>query len=210
MDRFIIDDSNLSTNNNLRIDWKVPFNIDDQDTIKVIGQNRLDSIINIQSGFTEVAPADSALRSILTVNDFPKQLEVRLNDIPIKNISGSAPASLKQLATVPIEYDTTTLDRIIGTIPCDESKIKLDNFDWNLDYEPFTPVFRPLNNPNPINLTQLQCEVTYRDFNPGINPAGIASSSNKRIPYIPGICQFELQIRTGRKPVPIDNGLRPY
>lgn len=209
MDRFIIDNSNLSTDNNLRIDWQVPYSIDDQDTVKIIGENRLDSMINIQSNFTEVAPADSALRSLLTINDFPKQLEVRINDIPIKNISGSAPASLKQLATVAIEYDTTTLDRIIGTIPCDESKIKLDNFDWNLDYEPFTPVFRPLNNPNPINLTQLQCEVTYRDFNPGI-AGGVASSSNKRIPYIPGICQFELQVRTGRKPVAVDNGLRPY
>jgi len=189
-----IADSNLSSNNKLSLNWFTDFRIEDQDITTIIGESRLDKLVTMDE-FAFVGGTPNAITSL------PRQLEVRILDLPLKNVSGSAPPSIKIGTATAIEYDTSTLDKIVGTIPLDQTQIVDDNFDWVCQYEPFTPIYRPLNNPNPLVCSQLQLEITYRDFITG---------RKMQIPYIPGTVHLELAVRSGRKPANVVNDLRPF
>ena len=64
-----------------------------------------------------------------------------------------------------------------------------------------TGFYRPLNNPVPLNLSQMLIEVSYRDFQTG---------QKRNIELIEGTLNLELHIRPSRKPPPIVNNIRPF
>lgn len=207
-DGYTQDDSNVATNNPLSMKWETPLQSNSKNTIKFIGINQMNKIYNQSSAIgidvfdplTAAQAAAAGASQSYAVSSLPRFLEVALIDMPIKNISGNAPANSINGIAQP-QNDTATIDRIVGTIPTDLKADNNTNFEWELDYEPFTPVYRPLNNPVPLNIQQLQVEISYRDFGTGVK---------KRLDHILGTVNLELHIKPGRVPPKIVNNLRPF
>ena len=190
------DDSNIAKNSKLIMDWMKPIQILDKDCDKYVGIRNPNKIYNYLT-----APHYGLQTNPLNLTtSLPRMLDVSILDSTLKNISGACPAT-SILGVAQNTFETSTIDRIVGTIPTDLEADKNNNFDWILDYEPFTPVYRPLNNPIPLNVSQMLIEVSYRDFQTG---------QKRSIETIDGTLNLELHIRPSRKPPPVTNNIRPF
>ena len=190
------DDSNVAKNSKLIMDWMKPIQILNKDCDKYVGISNPNKIYNYLT-----APHYGLQTNQLNLTTaLPRMLDVSILDSTVKNVSGACPATtINGLAQNT--FETSTIDRIVGTIPTDMEADNNNNFDWILDYEPFTPVYRPLNNPIPLNISQMLIEVSYRDFRSG---------QKRNIEVIDGTLNLELHIRPSRKPPPIVNNIRPF
>ena len=135
------------------------------------------------------------LRNFIT--NLPRQLEVRLTNIPIKNFNGSQPNA----NTSSGSHLEEGLNRIVGTIPTPQPNNVSKNTDWVIQYEPYTPVYRPINNENAFAINQLNIEVSYKDFKTG---------QRKTINKIDGTLALEFHVKPAQDRPKINNGLRPY
>jgi hypothetical protein len=188
--------SNLQqpSNTPLLLKWERELQVLDKDCSYAIGPTDYSQIIDEIGGIVLTDP------NMLT--DLPRGLEVSLLDIPLKNISGNNPANTNTGTGVAQQtFETTTIDRIVGTIPTNLDIDTTKNFSWVLDYEPYTPIYRPLNNPVPLNISQMLVEVSYRDF---------VTGQKHKINTIDGTLNIELHIKPGRKPPPVVNNIRPF
>ncbi len=57
-----------------------------------------------------------------------------------------------------------------------------------------------MNNPTPFTCNSLQIELYYNDF---------VTNKRKNIPNINGTMNLEFHVKSGVKPAPVVNGLRP-
>ena len=91
--------------------------------------------------------------------------------------------------------------RLIGTIPVPINDVGLDSVDIDITYEPYTLLYRPVNNPVPFTLNNLEIEVYYNDF---------IDNKRRYINNINGTMNLELNFRQGTNPPKIINDLRSY
>ena len=188
--------SNDPTQSALILKWDRQLQILAKDCDRYIGLRDPNKIYNYRT-----APHYGLqTNALFSTTNLPRMLDVSILDSTLKNISGACPATAINGAAQNT-FETSTVDRIVGTIPTDLDADKNVNFDWILDYEPFTPVYRPLNNPIPLNLSQMLIEVSYRDFQTG---------QKRNIEIIDGTLNLELHIRPSRKVPPPQNNIRPF
>jgi hypothetical protein len=195
---------NDPVNTSLMLTWDRPLQILARDCDRYIGINDpakiYDYIIAIPAAVPPIPHLGLQTDQANLTQTLPRMLDVSLLDQSIKNISGNNPAtSINGVAQNT--FETTTIDRIVGTIPTDLEADKNVNFDWILSYEPYTPTYKPFNNTVPITINQMLIEVSYRDFNNG---------RKRIIETIDGTLNLELHIRPGRKPPPVVNNIRPF
>lgn len=173
-------------NNALQLFWKRKINPVYGFINYIVGPNdpRTDYITDATSQSIQLNPR-------VAVTDLPRQLEVRINNLTVKNFSGSQPAKVTEEG----------LNRIVGTIPTNNPTNLKTNTEWDLSYEPYTPVYRPLNNTNAFTTNELNIEVSYKDFN---------TNRRRTIPHIDGHLVLEFHVRPSIDAPKINNNLRPY
>lgn len=131
------------------------------------------------------------------ITNLPRQLEVRITNINLKNFNGSEPNANNATGS----FIEEGLNRIVGTIPTPQPNNVNKNIDWVMQYEPYTPVYRPLNNTNAFSVNQLNIEISYKDFQ---------TNQRKTINNIDGILALEFHVRTRDRDAEISSRLRPY
>lgn len=178
-------------NNALQLFWKRKINPVYGFIRYIVGPN------DPRTDYTLPTTTNIKLSRSKSVSDLPRQLEVRVNNLTVKNFSGSQPDAQTTSGSAREEG----LNRIVGTIPTANPTNLTTNTEWDLSYEPFTPVYRPLNNTNAFATNQLNIEVSYKDFN---------SNTRRTIDNIDGHMVLEFHVRPSDKQPKINNNLRPY
>ena len=173
-------------NNALQLFWKRKINPVYGFINYIVGPNdpRTDYITDAVSQSIQLNPN-------VAVTNLPRQLEVRINNLTVKNFNGSQPNRVTEEG----------LNRIVGTIPTNNPTNLSTNTEWDLSYEPYTPVYRPLNNTNAFATNELNIEVSYKDFN---------TNRRRTIPHIDGHLVLEFHVRPSADSPKINNNLRPY
>jgi hypothetical protein len=187
---------NDPVNTSLMLAWDRPLQILARDCDRYIGINDPAKIYQYIT-----APAHLGLQTDQAnlTQTLPRLFDVSILDSTLKNASGNNPATAIN-GVAQNTFETTTIDKVVGTIPTDLDADKNVNFDWVISYEPFTPVYKPLNNSVPLTMSQMLVEVSYRDFNDG---------RKRVIETIDGTLNLELHIRPARKQPPVTNNIRP-
>ena len=114
------------------------------------------------------------------VRDIPRMFEFHIQDVSVKNYEGSYIAGAQN-------YTTGSISKCVGTISVPREYFsKIDNFNLDFDYEPFTLIYRQINNPDNFAINMMNCNFSYKDF-----------YSNKLNPIdsINGTLKTELHIR---------------
>ena len=116
----------------------------------------------------------------------------------MKNFNGSQPDATTTTTGVAREEG---LNRIVGTIPTANPTNLTTNTEWDLSYEPYTPVYRPLNNTHAFTTNQLNVEISYKDF---------ITNTRRTIDNIDGHLVLEFHVKPAETTPKINNNLRPY
>lgn len=127
------------------------------------------------------------------LTELPKALNVYVRNLDVKNYQGT----FWGLATQNTE---TGLTRLVGTIPLDIPDDS-NSQDIIIDYEAFNTIYRPISNPNPITINELQVEISFKDF---------TDDTRMTIPDINGLTRLEFNIIPHKQPIKIKNELRPF
>lgn len=178
-------------NNQLQLLWSRPVNILSKDCRYFVGPS------NISENYSTLASNNCLMIDGNSLLDLPRQLEVRITNIPVKNFNGSQPNA----NTTTGSFVEEGLNRIVGSIPTPQPNGVTINTDWVINYEVYTPVYRPLNNENAFSINQLSIELSYKDFNTG---------QRKTIDNINGTLALEFHIQASNSRPKINNNLRPY
>lgn len=179
-------------NNALQLFWKRKINPVYGFIRYIVGPN------DPRTDYTAPTSTNIQLSRSKSVSDLPRQLEVRVNNLTVKNFSGTQPDAQTTTSGTSREEG---LNRIVGTIPTANPTNLTTNTEWDLSYEPYTPVYRPLNNTNAFATNQLNIEVSYKDFN---------TNTRRTIDNIDGHMVLEFHVRPSDKQPEINNNLRPY
>jgi len=129
--------------------------------------------------------AGVALNSAWVVNDetslsnLPKELNVFINNLDLKSYQGS----YHSLTSTQTQVGQT---RLVGTIPLDFEENNPTNAFLDIYYETFNPYYRPINNPEPFKINQLQVEISYKNPN---------TDKRETIDEVDGLLRCEFNIR---------------
>ena len=175
-------------NTPLQLQWGRKLQLLSKDCDYVVGPS------TVSNHYREI---DNNLVLINSISNLPRQLDVRLNNITLKNFSGSQPNASNATGSLLEEG----LNRIVGTIPTPKPNNVSHNVDWVIQYEPYTPVYRPLNNDQPFTINQLNVEVSYKDFQ---------TNQRKTIDRLDGIMSLEFHVKPMAEESKPGNNIRPY
>lgn len=184
--------------NNLVRKWSVTTNFSENDMVYYIGNTTLNNIYAFDGqGFFVANPnVQFQLQSL------PQQLQVSLNNIDVKNFAGNYIAGGNNANLAGGILETSSMNRVIGTIPIPVDQVGQDSVVLNLQYEPNNLIYRPINNPISFTLNELDVDIFYRDFRTG---------QRKTIDSLIGTVELDIHVKTGAPPAKITNdGLRPY
>lgn len=177
------------SNNALMLKWTKDLQVLSKDCKYKIAPNNLLSDYDYNAGNCLVLNGG--------ITNLPRQLEVRITNVNLKNFNGSEPNANNATGS----FIEEGLNRIVGTIPTPQPNNVNKNIDWVMQYEPYTPVYRPLNNPNAFSVNQLNIEISYKDFQ---------TNERKTINNIDGTLALEFHVRTRDRDAEISSHLRPY
>ena len=170
--------------------WRNPVNLANATLFYVLGNSRASKIYK-----TDVSDTFIELNLNNVITNLPQILNVNINNLDIKNFAGTFVGNLTGVT------DSKSGDnRLVGTIPFPIDKINLQSTKIDISYEPFNLLYRPMNNPTPFTCNSLQIELYYNDF---------VTNKRKNIPNINGTMNLEFHVKSGVKPAPVVNGLRP-
>ncbi len=137
------------------------------------------------------------VRKDTSTTTLPKELSVFINNLDIKNYSGTF-SSLSGANT------QTGITRLVSTVPLRSQTNILASENLTIDYETFNPYYRPISNPNNFTINQLLVEISYKDF---------ATDQRKTIDNINGLVRCEFNVRGSSKTnlnKKMDNELLPF
>lgn len=139
--------------NDFSYEWKIERDINQANVDYYVGTTDLNDILETRS----IAGANVlAYKNNLT--EIPRIIDVKINDLTINSMSGS-------YARGGANYQTSSITKDVGTIQVDKEYFELeDNFNLDLQYEPFNLIYRRLNNVGEIPVNQLQVELSFKDF----------------------------------------------
>ena len=84
--------------------------------------------------------------------------EFHIQDVSVKNYEGSYIAGTQN-------YTTGSISKCVGTISVPREYFsKIDNFNLDFDYEPFSMIYRQINNPDNFTINMMNCNFSYKDF----------------------------------------------
>ena len=126
--------TNDPTQSALLLKWDRNLQILGKDCNKYIGISNPNKIYSYQIG--KVGPPlepylGLQLNPLYNNTDLPRMLDVSILDSTLKNVSGACPATAIN-GIAQNTFDTSTIDRIVGTIPTDLEADNNVNFDWIL------------------------------------------------------------------------------
>lgn len=171
------------TSLNKTIEWKTNYKDEDDTGTNVsyyaIGKDNLADFYTFSFG---QQPDAWTINYNSLLEELPNELCVYLLNLDIKNYSGSYYA----LTDTQTQTGQT---RLVSTVP-----LSIDNQqasqDATIQYETFNPYYRPINNPEPFNINQLQVEISFKDQ---------STDQRKVIDNIVGLVRTEYNIRSGNK-----------
>tara|TARA_R110000803_G_scaffold4137_4_gene14174 strand:- start:1127 stop:3205 length:2079 start_codon:yes stop_codon:yes gene_type:complete len=177
--------------------YKIATQLEQLTTQYIVGQNKIQRLwaVNI--------PVGAAVGSQLTLNadysteTLPNELNVSLNNLPVKNFVGSFIASGGSIAGTQ-QAQRPPEDRTIGTIPFPQVR---ETGNYLVQYEQLNLIYRPINNPNNLTINEIDMSIFYYDF---------ISNLRKNLDNIIGLCSTELNIKQGFIPKKPNNELLPY
>ena len=140
--------------NDFSYEWKIERDINQAAVKYFIGTTDLNDILEQKTvgGAVILGYKTDALTEI------PRILDVKINDLTINSMSGS-------YARGGANYQTSSITKDVGTIQVDKEYFEReDNFNLDLQYEPFNLIYRRLNNVGEIPVNQLQVELSFKDF----------------------------------------------
>ena len=170
--------------------YKIATQLEQLTTQYIVGQNKIERIWN-NAGSELVLNADYSTETL------PNELNVSLNNLPVKNFVGSFIASGGSIAGIQ-QAQRPPEDRTIGTIPFPEVD---ETGNYRLGYEQLNLIYRPINNPNNLTINEIDMSIFYYDF---------ITNIRKNLDNIIGLCSTELNIKQGYKPQKPNNELLPY
>ena len=92
------------------------------------------------------------------VKEIPRMFEFHIQDVSVKNYEGSYIAGAQN-------YTTGSISKCVGTISVPREYFsKIDNFNLDFDYEPFSMIYRQINNPDNFTINMMNCNFSYKDF----------------------------------------------
>ena len=92
------------------------------------------------------------------VKEIPRMFEFHIQDVSVKNYEGSYIAGAQN-------YTTGSISKCVGTISVPSIYFsKIDNFNLDFDYEPFSMIYRQINNPDNFTINMMNCNFSYKDF----------------------------------------------
>ena len=92
------------------------------------------------------------------VKEIPRMFEFHIQDVSVKNYEGSYIAGAQN-------YTTGSISKCVGTISVPSLYFsKVDNFNLDFDYEPFSMIYRQINNPDNFTINMMNCNFSYKDF----------------------------------------------
>lgn len=173
--------------------WRNPVNLANSTLYYLLGNREIQDIYKSNT----LGPANTFITLNLNnvITNLPQILNVNINNLDIKNFAGTFVGNLTG-ATDSKSGD----NRLVGTIPFPIDKINLQSTKIDISYEPFNLLYRPMNNPTVFTCNSLQIELYYNDF---------VTNKRKNIPNINGTMNLEFHVKSGVKPAPVINGLRP-
>ena len=183
---------------NKTLSWKTNYTSDDStntnQSIYFIGKR------NVADFYTYSADPTTGINRwvVNRVNGtltLPKELSVFVNNLDVKNYSGtfSSPSGA---------ITQTGITRLVSTVPLRSGTNVLESENLTIDYETFNPYYRPISNPNNFTINQLMIEISYKDF---------ATDQRKTIDNINGLVRCEFNVRGGLKTnKKMNNELLPF
>tara|TARA_Y100001938_G_scaffold151159_1_gene246677 strand:+ start:3858 stop:5867 length:2010 start_codon:yes stop_codon:yes gene_type:complete len=141
--------------NDFSYEWKIERDINQASVKYFIGTTDLNDILEekeLVPGLPYLAYKTDALTEI------PRIIDVKINDLTINSMSGS-------YARGGANYQTSSITKDVGTIQVDKEYFEIENnFNLDLQYEPFNLIYRRLHNVGEIPVNQLQVELSFKDF----------------------------------------------
>lgn len=183
--------------NNLIRKWSVPTNFSEVETKYYMGIDNINQLLLADNfGFLNLNPNNFQLNTLPTV------LKVSCNNIDIKNFNGNFISASSTGGPASGVLESTSLTRLIGTIPLDTSNINQSSQTLDINYEPFNLIYRPINNARSFTINYLDIEIFFRDFDTG---------QRKSINNVIGTIDLDIHVKTGPTPPKIDDDtLRPF
>ena len=115
-----------------------------------------------------------------TLQEMPRFIDVKLNDLPINSYAGS-------YAKGGQNFTTSSITKDVCSIPVPAEYLELENnFNMDISYEPYNLVYRQLNNVADMPINQLQSELSFKDF---------LTNKLYKIPDINGTLKLEFHLR---------------
>ena len=170
--------------------YKIPTQLEQLTTRYIVGQNKVDRIWT-NAGSQLVLNADYATTTL------PNELNVSLNNLPVKNFVGSFIASGGSIAGTQ-QAQRPPEDRTIGTIPFPQVG---ETGNYLVQYEQLNLIYRPINNPNNLTINEIDMSIFYYDF---------LTNIRRNLDNIIGLCSTELNIKQGYAPKKPENNLLAY
>ena len=124
------------------------------------------------------------------IDTLPDSLNLYINDLPIKNYSGAPPN---------MNINQSLKEKLLGNISLVDYQDIDANTIWVINYEVFNNLYRPLNNPNPLNVNQINGELSYD-----------ISIIRHIIPNLDGLLKVDMNVRSQGAPKPPQNNLLSY
>ncbi len=121
------------------------------------------------------------------IDTLPDALNVYINDLPIKNYSGVPP---------DLNINQSLKEKLLGSVSLVDYQDIDSNIFWVINYEVFNNLYRPLNNPNPLSINQLNGEISYD-----------IGTRRHVIPNLDGLLKIDMNIRSQGLPKPPQNNL---
>ena len=183
---------------NKTLSWKTNYTSDDStntnQSIYFIGKRNI-------ADFYSYSPDPTTAVNRWVVNrvngtlTLPKELSVFVNNLDIKNFSGTFSSPNGAITQ-------TGITRLVSTVPLRSGTNVLESENLTIDYETFNPYYRPISNPNNFTINQLMIEISYKDF---------ATDQRKTIDNINGLVRCEFNVRGGLKTnKKMNNELLPF
>lgn len=183
--------------NNLVRSWSVKTNFSEQDMVYYLGNTNLNQLYSFtDDGFFIANP-----NTIFQLESLPQQLQVSLSNLDVKNFAGNFIAGGVNASGAGGILQNSSTNRVIGTVPVPLELVTQDSTVLNIQYEPYNLIYRPINNPIPFTLNELDVDIFYRDFRTG---------QRRTIPSVLGTIELDIHVKTGAPPAKIIDGLRPF
>tara|TARA_R110001606_G_scaffold389783_3_gene556173 strand:+ start:3878 stop:6091 length:2214 start_codon:yes stop_codon:yes gene_type:complete len=185
---------------NLQRHWEVEADLSNSDLRYYLGVNRITEIFEKGDGTS----ADFLiLKTSKQLRELPQLLQVSCSNIDVKNFNGNYISAGSSGVSVPSGVlESSSTNRVIGTIPIDTSLVGTGSTNIVLNYEPFNLIYRPINNPRSFSINYLDIDIFFRDFLDG---------QRKTIGRVKGTIDLDIHVKTGPTPPKVDEDtLRPF